>query len=68
MDKDNISNNMVQFVYVIDRLLNHIKIYEYAAHREKEQRVKLTKKITNMNLFFNRELEKSEENNIKLGK
>lgn len=35
MDKDNISNNMVQFVYVIDRLLNHIKIYEYAAHREK---------------------------------
>jgi hypothetical protein len=47
---------MVQFVYVIDRLLRSVKLYEYTAHREKEERGKLTKKITSLNLFFNREL------------
>lgn len=36
MDKDNISNNMVQFVYIVDRLLSNIKVYEYAANKEKE--------------------------------
>lgn len=60
MDRDNISNSLVQFVYVIDRLLRSINVYEYTLRREKEERSRLTAKITSLNLFFNRQMEKAE--------
>lgn len=66
MDRKDISNDMVQCVYLIDRLLRGIKVFEYTANREKEERAKMAQKVTSLNLFFNRQLEKAEEKNLGL--
>jgi hypothetical protein len=66
MDRSDISNDMVECVYVIDRLLRAIKVFEYTAAREREERAKMTQKVTSLNLFFNRQLEKAEEKNLAL--
>jgi hypothetical protein len=48
----------VQIVYIIDRLLKNIKIYEYSANKEKEERAKMAKKFSSLNLYYSRELER----------
>ena len=66
MDRRDIFSDLVQCVYVIDRLLRTIKVFEYTATREKEERTKMTQKVTTLNLFFNKQLEKAEEKNLGL--
>lgn len=58
---DSVDQTHLQFFYIVDKLVRYVRMYGYNLFKEKEERLKLTKKLTALNLYVNRELEKAEE-------